>query len=124
MQVYELTRFITRPYRCPYLPGETASLTYRILLGLQASDYEAMLSRGWRRFGCEFFRPACAACAECRSLRLKLQDFKPSRSQRRTLKANGDIEVVVQRPAATPSHVLPRAVRRRTRSIGFQIASP
>ena len=105
MQVYELTRFTTRPYRCPYLPRETASLTYRILLDIRASDYEDLLQRGWRRFGCEFFRPVCAACAECRSLRLKLRDFKPSRSQRRALKANTDIEVTVQRPTATPSHV-------------------
>ncbi|ETW93154.1 MAG: hypothetical protein ETSY1_40425 [Candidatus Entotheonella factor] len=105
MNVYELARFTTPPFRCPYLPDQTASLTYRILLGMGAADYEDMLSRGWRRFGCEFFRPVCAACAECRSLRLRLEDFRPSRSQRRALKANADIEVIVQTPTATPAHV-------------------
>ncbi|PON11556.1 hypothetical protein C2W62_44190 [Candidatus Entotheonella serta] len=105
MRIYELARFTTRPYHCPYLPAETASLTYRILVEISALDYENMLSRGWRRFGCEFFRPACLSCAECRSLRLKLQDFAPSRSQRRALKANADIEVVVQSPTVTPAHV-------------------
>lgn len=105
MQIYELARFTTVPYGCPYLPGQTASLTYRILIDIRAQDYENMLQRGWRRFGCEFFRPACARCVECRSLRLRLQDFTPSRSQRRALKANADIEVVVQAPAVTPAHV-------------------
>lgn len=105
MSVQEFARFNTRPYRCPYLPDQTASLTYRILLGISASDYEDLLSRGWRRFGVEFFRPACAACVECRSLRLRLPDFKPSRSQRRALKANDDIDVVVARPTATRAHV-------------------
>jgi arginine-tRNA-protein transferase len=105
MNVYELTRFTTRPYRCHYLPDQTASLTYRILIDIRAADYEDMLQRGWRRFGCEFFRPACPACVECRSLRLRLQDFAPSRRQRRALKANADIEVVVQSPTVTPEHV-------------------
>lgn len=105
MSVQEFARFTTQPYRCPYLSGETASLTHRILIDISASEYEDLLSRGWRRFGCEFFRPACAACVECRSLRLRLRDFKPSRSQRRALKANADIDVVVRRPAVTHAHV-------------------
>jgi len=105
MHGYELARFTTSPYGCPYLPDETASLTYRILVEISAQDYEEMLQRGWRRFGCEFFRPACAACAECRSLRLRLQHFTPSRSQRRALAANADMQVVVQSPTVTPVHV-------------------
>lgn len=105
MNMHEFARFTTQPYRCPYLPHQTASLTYRILLDISARDYEELLSRGWRRFGCEFFRPACAACVECRSLRLRLQDFKPSRLQRRALKANADIDVVVTTPAVTHAHV-------------------
>ncbi len=105
MNVQEIARFTTQPYRCPYLPDQIASLSYRILIDISGRDYEALLSRGWRRFGCEFFRPACAACVECRSLRIRLRDFKPSRSQRRSLKANAGIEVVVARPTVSHAHV-------------------
>lgn len=105
LNVLELARFTTPTYPCPYLAEPIASLTYRILVEVRPADYDELLQRGWRRFGYEFFRPACPACAECRSLRLRLQDFKPSRSQRRVLKANSDVQIVVQAPTATVDHV-------------------
>ena len=74
----ELQRFSTPPYGCLYLPAETASLTYRIIRDLTPQQYNELLRRGWRRFGCEFFRPACAQCVQCRSLRLPLADFRLS----------------------------------------------
>ncbi len=101
----ELQRFSTPPYRCLYLPTETASLTYRIIRDLTAQQYNELLRRGWRRFGCEFFRPACAQCVQCRSLRLPLADFRLSRSQKRTLRRNAAIRVVVQRPTLTHEHI-------------------
>ncbi len=103
--IVELQRFRTPHYPCPYLPGRTASLHYRILVELGSGDYEHMLRRGWRRFGCEFFRPACPACDQCRSLRLPVAAFRPSRSQRRALKRNADVEVVVQEPTLTAEHL-------------------
>lgn len=104
-QLIELARFATQPHPCPYLPDESASLTYRVLISISSLDYESMLQRGWRRFGCEFFRPSCAVCTECRSLRVPLATFVPSRSQRRALAGNSDIEVVVDAARVTPDHV-------------------
>ena len=101
----ELQRFTTPHYRCMYLPAETASLAYRIIRDLTAQQYNEMLRRGWRRFGCEFFRPTCPACVQCRSLRLPLKDFQLSRSQKRTLRRNAAIEVVVQAPSLTIDHL-------------------
>ena len=103
--IVEIQRFQTPRYQCSYLPSETASLSYRILIELSAPDYDEMLRRGWRRFGCEFFRPACPACTQCQSLRLPLHTFLPSRSQRRALKQNADIEVLVQEPTLTADHL-------------------
>ena len=97
----ELQRFSTPPYGCMYLPTETASLTYRIIRDLTPQQYNELLRRGWRRFGCEFFRPACPQCVQCRSLRLPLADFRPSRSQKRALRRNAEIRVVVQKPTLT-----------------------
>ena len=101
----ELQRFSTPPYGCLYLPAETASLTYRIIRDLTPQQYNELLRRGWRRFGCEFFRPACAQCVQCRSLRLPLADFRLSRSQKRTLRRNAAIRVVVQKPTLTRAHL-------------------
>jgi len=104
-EVIETARFLTPPYRCSYLPGRTAALTYRVIADLPTRVYDELLCRGWRRFGCEFFRPACPACVQCRSLRIPVSEFTPSRSQRRTLRQNAGIHVVVQAPTVTAAHL-------------------
>ncbi len=58
-------------------------MEYRVLLGLQPADLDRLLERGWRRFGAAVFRPACATCGECVSLRIDVDTFHPSRAQRR-----------------------------------------
>ncbi len=73
----ELARFRTQPYTCPYLPYETASLDYRIAEDMSAEAYHELLRRGWRRFGFDFFRPACPRCVKCRSLRIDVQELSP-----------------------------------------------
>lgn len=78
-----LQRFIERPHPCSYLPDQTASLEYRLLVDVTPEELEAMLERGWRRFGAAYFRPVCSPCGECVSLRLPVATFQPSRSQRR-----------------------------------------
>src|SRR6266851_3419485 len=101
LPVIDLTRFRTPLYTCSYLPYEIASLEYRILAGVTARAYQDLLQRGWRRFGQDFFRPACPQCVKCRSLRIKVDEFKPSRSQRRAMQHNSRIRVVIQAPTVT-----------------------
>jgi arginine-tRNA-protein transferase len=81
-----LQRFIERPRPCSYLPQETAALEYKLLVDVEPPELDAMLERGWRRFGAVYFRPACSPCGECVSLRLPVTAFQPSRSQRRAWK--------------------------------------
>jgi arginyl-tRNA--protein-N-Asp/Glu arginylyltransferase len=102
----EISRFVS-PWRpCSYLPGETASLEYRVFAGMSSEDYAQRLARGWRRHGAHFFRPQCPACRQCRSLRVRIADFQPTRSQRRTLSKNSDITVIIGPPEATAAHVV------------------
>ena len=105
LKLSELARYTTSPHRCPYLPAETARMAYRILLDATPSQHEALLQRGWRRFGREWFRPVCAACHACRSLRIPVPTFTPSRSQCRTLRRNAHVEVVVQAPTLSRAHL-------------------
>lgn len=90
---------------CSYLPQQRATMTYRLAYELSAARYEQLLSRGWRRFGRTLFRPVCATCRACRSVRVRLPEFTPSKSQRRTLKNNPGVEIVVSRPGLTDEHI-------------------
>jgi leucyl-tRNA---protein transferase len=101
----ELYRFRTPPSRCSYLPEETSSLEYSVRDTIEPDRYEALLERGWRRHGRHFFRPACPSCRKCRSLRVDVARFTPSKSQRRAIRKNADVEWELAAPAATADHV-------------------
>ena len=105
LDIIELERLTTQPEDCSYLPQRAAQFDYRLLLDLSPAAYDELLSRGWRRFGRAFFRPACRNCQECRCLRLPVADFAPSRSQRRSLLRNEQIRVIVQPPTVTRAHL-------------------
>jgi leucyl-tRNA---protein transferase len=100
-----LGEFTSPPGRCSYLPEETASLEYRLSLGMPAAMLGEWLRRGWRRHGCHLFRPACPVCVKCRSVRVDVERFAPTKSQRRCRQRNAAINVVMQRPTATGEHV-------------------
>lgn len=94
-----LQAFESEPRACSYLPSETASLAYRVMLDVSPEDYERMLVRGWRRFGPMYFRPApCPACHACVSIRLRAEDFAPSRGQRRVAQRGAGLRSVLGRP--------------------------
>ena len=57
-----LEQIVEKPHSCPYLSGERASLEVCVMLDVTESEMDALLERGWRRFGPIYFRPACAAC--------------------------------------------------------------
>jgi arginine-tRNA-protein transferase len=101
----ELYRVVEEPRPCSYLPAERASLEYRIVTGLGREAYEDLLARGYRRFGHQLFRPACRQCQQCVSLRVLVQEFCPSRSQRRVWHKNADIRAVRQPVFVTSAHV-------------------
>jgi len=90
---------------CSYLPGRQSLMHYRVALSLPADRYESLLARGWRRFGRTMFRPVCRHCSECRSLRVDIGRFQPSKSQRRLARKNADIELTIQAPTITDEHI-------------------
>jgi arginine-tRNA-protein transferase len=93
------------PRACSYLPEETASLEYRIVGPLTAARYAGLLRRGWRRHGRVVFRPRCPRCRLCRSLRVPVNEFRSSKSQRRTLKRNSGLDVQLCRTEVSDRHV-------------------
>jgi len=93
-----IERVVEKPHPCAYLEGVPASLEVRVMIDVTAVELDALLERGWRRFGPVYFRPACAACSECVSLRVLVDRFAPSKSQRRAARACASLRRVVGEP--------------------------
>lgn len=83
-----LISFTTTPSPCGYLPDRNSRLRYEIVASLSPAEYLVRLKQGWRRFGFSLFRPECAGCRECRSVRVPVASFQPDRSQKRAWAAN------------------------------------
>ena len=105
LNIEDLWRENSPPRPCSYLPDESASLEYRVVFDLSAAAYEELLRRGWRKHGLNLFRPACPTCSECRSLRVDIGAFRPSKSQRRILRRNADVQLKVQEPTVSADHI-------------------
>lgn len=86
---------------CPYLPGRLARqivvLPPRGIPGL----YHSFMDLNFRRVGSIYYRPACEGCEECRAVRVLVNEFDPSRSQRRCVDRNAELAVEVGTPVAT-----------------------
>jgi arginyl-tRNA--protein-N-Asp/Glu arginylyltransferase len=101
----ELIRFVEKPRACSYLPQEQASLELRGIANMSGEEYSALLSRGYRRFGWQVFRPACRTCFECRSIRIRVQDYRPNANERRVLRQNSSIRAELHPLFAAREHI-------------------
>jgi leucyl-tRNA---protein transferase len=89
----QLRFFLTAPSPCPYLPGRDERKVFAHLPlsdGPQVND--ALTQVGFRRSQNIAYRPACEACDACISARIPAADYRFSRSERRILERNGDLE--------------------------------
>lgn len=72
--------------RCPYRPGQVARMPlYRQLRRLTLAETDARFANAERRVGTCLYRTACPTCRACEGLRVVVDAFTPSRSQRRVL---------------------------------------
>jgi leucyl-tRNA---protein transferase len=92
----QLARFVSDEYDCDYLPQERAALECGVLPDAEGLDQ--LLERGWRRFGPVVFRPACRACNECVPLRIPVEAFRLTRSQRRAHNRCAHLQVEMAPP--------------------------
>ncbi len=78
---------------CPYLP-DRRWVTRSFQIGkLRESVYEELLGQGWRRSGYAFYQNQCPGCNQCIPIRIPVDRFEPSKSQRRAMRRNGDVRV-------------------------------
>lgn len=90
---------------CPYLHDREARLRVSLVGHLSSAEYGELLAAGWRRFGRFVFRPGCSRCQECTAIRVAVKRFKPSRSQRRVLRRNEDVELQVGTPCVDDERI-------------------
>lgn len=62
---------------------------------------DALSQQGFRRSQNVLYRPSCADCAACLSARIRVADFKLSKSQRRTMRRNEALQREALSPWAT-----------------------
>ena len=98
-------RLIMPASPCSYLPDETQSLEHRVPASMAETEYADLLEHGWRRHGRYFFRPACPSCVKCRSLRVDVNAFRPTKSQRRIARKNEDIRWKLRPASVTDDHI-------------------
>jgi len=85
-----------QPEDCPYLEDRTARMPLRWQLrGLSGEELDAALAEGDRRVGRMLYRTACPSCTACEPIRVPVERFRPSRSQRRVWRKNKDVKVTV-----------------------------
>ncbi len=85
--------YVTAPQPCPYLAGRMERKLFTALQGDQAEAMNDTLSKqGFRRSQNVLYRPSCADCCACLSARIRVADFKPTRSQRRVMKRNRHLQ--------------------------------
>lgn len=89
--------YVTTQYACGYLPEQNArSLTAIPANLIDTQAYSELVSMGFRRSGNYTYRPHCDHCQACVPVRIKVDDFAPSRSQRRAQKQHGNLEAFMQ----------------------------
>ncbi len=94
--------YVTSPAPCPYLPGRQERKVFTELAGPNADTMNDALGRiGFRRSQTVAYRPSCAECQACVSVRVVTGEFISSSTQRRNLRRNSDLVATECQPWAT-----------------------
>lgn len=94
--------YVTAPQPCPYLDGRMERKLFTALQGENAQKLNDSLSQqGFRRSQNVLYRPSCADCSACLSARIDVSEFSPTKSQKRVLRRNRNIDRRASSPWAT-----------------------
>ncbi len=97
--------YLSAPHPCPYLPSKTASAV--LLDPHHAVDnalFGTLLKAGFRRSGETVYRPHCATCKACVSVRIPVREYRPNRAQRRAWARNRDLATTMTPAAFSREH--------------------
>jgi len=87
---------------CPYIEGMMERKLFTHIAGERAEEINNNLTHaGFRRSQTIAYRPACDKCSACRSVRVAVNDFVPSRNMRKILNRNAAVTSAVLPPSAS-----------------------
>lgn len=99
-----LKEFLTND-QCSYLEGREQTTYYKVIDDCSTFQCQELIERGYRRFGKMYFRPACSTCDECKSIKIDVENFTFSKSQKRVIKKASEIKSYIQRPTLSKTHL-------------------
>lgn len=103
--VTDIQYYATAAYPCSYLEGQLArSQVAAPSEAIDAANYDVLIQHGFRRSGSFVYRPQCDHCNACRSIRVRVRDFAPNRSQRRAWAQHESLICTVTSPVFSPEH--------------------
>lgn len=114
--LHQLQFYATPEHPCSYLPGRQAkTLFVDPKADLDTADYSTLSDLGFRRSGPHVYRPHCSGCRACISARLAVERFRPSKTQKRILRLNADLETEVVDPLSSAEiyHLYERYISER-----------
>lgn len=97
--------FATPPHSCSYLENKKATTLFADPhISYDKRLYSELTLNGFRRSGDYLYRPHCQHCSACQSLRIPVQHFSLSRSQKRIMARNRHLQVSEVAADFNPEH--------------------
>lgn len=90
---------------CSYISGNSQTIHYKVIQECSKEQCESLILRGWRRFGSMYFRPICTECTACESLKIDVENYVFSKSERRILRKNSHLTTFIRPPSITAEHL-------------------
>lgn len=92
-QLQTMAFYATPEHDCSYLSDQKATTMFADPKANINNDvYQQLSDLGFRRSGNHYYRPHCTDCQACIPVRVPVDAFKPSRSQKRILKNSQGIQ--------------------------------